>query len=532
LLHTLLLSIIAVAQATPIASPTPMPAVASPAPMPASPAASPTASGAPGLSLSATSVALNPAQQKVVTVGGATAPLQATLDQHLVNVTVDPSGSSVTITATQATGNDVLHLIDANGARADLPIRVAFNAGTIVPQTTLQITGNPVDPTWLSRQVTDWVTRLTQALPGAQATIGSVTPPAAPLLPGQSTQFVIPVQVSGNGQYFDQSGSTTVTVQNVAADPFVPALLFYDDDPEHLTQDGVLFRGTVSATQPVRLYYYHDDAQDPRRMVVALSSDSQDPTSVQVIDAAAGPNMDVMHVGHTSTLDFLSSKPRDEGVIVELPQDQPFLLADIPMTSRQGVAGTVDLRVLTGGPIVVTVLAASPGVDPRTLLSGPPLPDDGHHRTGVFQIANFGQDNLSFTVGGADATVVLGDADPTPPSADPNVTGHDYGDYGILHTINVTLANPSDAQTTAYLYFKPLAGPARGSFLVDGNLVQLGCVRVSTPYQIATYSLMPRQTYHVVVQTMTDGGSFYPAEIGATTTTPQPAAPQINAPDG
>jgi hypothetical protein len=508
---------------TPIASPSPSASIA-PSPGPTSPAGT--------LILSPSSLALNPAQQRVVTVSGATAPLQATLDQRLVNVTVDASGGSVTITATQATGNDVLHLVDANGARADLPIRVAFNAGTIVPQTTLEITGNPVDPTWLTRQVTDWVTRLTQALPGAQTAIGSVTPPATPLLPGQSTQFVIPVQVAGNGQYFDQSGSTTVTVQNVAADPFAPGLLFYDDDPEHLTQDGVLFRGTVSAAQPVRLYYYHDDAQDPRRIVVALSSDSQDPTSVQLIDAAAGPNMDVMHVGHTSTLDFLLSKPRNEGVVVDLAQDQPFLLADIPMTARQGVAGTVDLRVLTGGPIIVTVLAVSPGVDPRTLLSAPPLPDDGHHRTGVFQIGTFGQDNVSFTVGGADATVVLGDADPTPPAADPNVSGHDYGDYGVLHTINVTLANPTDNQTTAYLYFKPLAGPARGSFLVDGNLVQLGCVRVSTPYQIATFELMPRQTYHVVVQTMTDGGSFYPAEIGATTTPPQPAAPQINAPDG
>jgi hypothetical protein len=520
MLHTLLLSIVTIAQASPIASPSPVPVV------------SPSPSAGPGLTLSAGNVNLNPAQQTVVTVTGATAPLQATLDQRLVNVAVDPNGGSVTITATQATGNDVLHLVDAVGARADLPIRVAFNAGTIVPQTTLQVTGDPIDPAWLARQVSEWVTRLTQALPGAQTVIGSATPLTAALAPGRAAQFVVPVQINGGGQYFDQSGSTTVNVQNIAAQPFAPAQLFYDDDPEHLTQDGVLFRGTVTATRPARLYYYHDDAQDPRNIVVALSSDSQDPTAVQMIDASAGPNIDVMHVGHTVTKNFLLTKPRNEGVIVDLSQDQPYLLADVAMTARQGVAGSVDLRVLSGGPVVVTVLAVSPGVDPRTLLASPPLPDDGHHRTGVFEISNFGAGTLSYTAGGPDATAVIGDTDPTPPSADPNATGHDYGDYGIMHSIDVTLANPGTTPATAYLYFRPLAGIARGSFLVDGDLVEIGCVRLSIPYQISVFGLQPRQTYHVLLQTMTDGGSFYPAEIGVTAKPPQAAAPAINAPDG
>ena len=66
-------------------------------------------------------------------------------------MSVSADGTSVTITATQATGSDVLHLVDANGAQADVAIRVAFNAGTIVPQTTLTVTGNPADPDWLAR---------------------------------------------------------------------------------------------------------------------------------------------------------------------------------------------------------------------------------------------------------------------------------------------------------------------------------------------------------------------------------------------
>lgn len=485
----------------------------------------------PALSVSATTVNLNPAQQQVVTVTGATAPLQATLDQRLVNASVSPDGTSVTITATQATGSDVLRLADANGAQGSIAIRVAFNAGTIAPQTTLTVTGSPLDPDWLSSEVARWVTAITLAQPGARVTVGTPAPAPSQLTPGQSVQLSVPVQITGNGEYFDQTGSTVVTVQGVAEAPFQPSVLFYDDDPEHVVQDGVLFRGTVSTT-PTRLYYYHDDVADPRRLLVVLSTAAADPASVQLVAAAAGPNMDVMHVGQTLTKNFMLTKTRGEGIVVTLPQAQPYLLADVPMAAQQLVSGTVDLRVLSGGPVTVTVLAASAGIDPRTLLEGPVLPGDGHHRTGVFAIGGFGTESLSYAAGAADSTVVIGDTDPTPPSIDSGATGHDYGDYGVSHTIDLTMTNASTTSASAYLYFKPLAGPARGAFIVDNNLVELGCVRESAPYQISAFELAPGQTYHSVVQTMTDGGSFYPVEIGLTAMPPRLSAPPINAPDG
>jgi hypothetical protein len=486
----------------------------------------------PALTVSTTAVNLNPAQQQVVTVTGATAPLQLTLDRKIVLVGADPNGASVTITATQATGTDLLHVSDANGASVDIAIRVAFNAGTIVAQTTLTVTGDPAQPEWLAQEVTDWVTRLTQAMPGAQVTIGAVSRPPAPLAPGGTAVFVVPVQIAGNGQYFDQSGSTTVTAQNTPLPPFLPGVLFYDDDPEHVSQDGVLFRGSVSLAAPARLYYYHDDLADPRRLVVALRSSSEDPTSLQLIEATAGPNIDVMQVGDSVSKRFLLTKTQHEGVILDLSGDLPYMMTDLPMTARQLVAGTADLRVLSGGPIDVTVLAVSPGVEPRTLLDGPVLPGDGHHRTGVFSIAGFGSESLSFSAGGPDAMTVIGDTDPTPANVDPSADGRDYGDYGVLHTIDLTLANPSAVQAAAYAFVQPLAGPARGTFLLDGNVVDIGCVRVPSRYQITAFQLLPGQTSHVVLQTMTDGGSFYPIRLGVTATAPVPSAPPVTAPDG
>lgn len=499
-------------------------------PMPsASPSAPPTA---PATTLAATpaTIALNPAQQQVVAISGAAPPLTATLQNGLARLQTDAAGTSVTVTATQATGTDVLHITDAAGASVDVPIKIAFNAGTIVAETTLRVTGAPADPAWLAATAANWTRRLTTALPGAQTYVATPNVPQ-PLEAGGQTQIAVPVQItSAGGQYFAQSAATTVNVNDVPVDAFTPDLLFYDDDPEHLTQDGVLFRGTVAPDRPVGLYYYHDNAAEPRRVVIALSSSG--PSEVQAIDASAGPNIDVMQVGHAVSRNFLLVEPRREGIVVEVAPDAPFVLHDVTMTARQGVAGKINLRVLSGGPVTVTVLAATPGADALAMLDGPRLTGDGHNRTGVFRLAGYGNDAISYTAGGSDATFVIGDTDPTPPNADAAAAGHDYGDYGVLHTLNIDLNNPTPAPATAYLFFRPISGVDRASFLVDGSLIELGCVRVPQPYQVATFQLAPGQRSRAVVQTMTDGGSFFPAIIGVSGNPPVPSAPPISAPDG
>lgn len=483
------------------------------------------------LTVTPAEVDLNPAQERIVNVTGAAAPLTLTLDQRIVNASASADGTAITIDATQQTGSDTLHVTDADGATADVAIRVAFNAGTILPQTTLDVTGNPAQPDWLSGAISTWVARVTQIMPYATMS-ASVSQPFAPLAPGASAQFPVAVRITSDGRYFDQTGTTTVTVENTALPPLDPSILMYDDDPEHVASDGVLFRGTVTAAQAARLYYYHDDAGDPRQLVVVVHNAAGAPASVQISDAMAGPNMDVMQVGQSLSKRFLLAKSAQESVVVDLPQNQPYVVTNLTMTARQLIAGIADVRVLSGGPVQVTVLAVTPGVDPGTLLGAPVLPGDGHHRTGVFSLAGFGNDRLNYTVGAGDATVVLGDTDPTLPNADASATGHDYGDYGVVHEIDLTLSNPGSDPATVYLFMQPLAGPARGTFLVDGNSVDVGCVRVPSRYQVTAFDLTPGEASHAVVQTMTDGGSFYPVRIGLSTTAPLPAAPPITAPDG
>lgn len=493
------------------------------------PSPAPTATAAGQLSVSPTNLALNPAQQRIISVNSATGTISTRLDANLVRISVDQAARTITVTATSQTGSDVVHVSDESGAEVDVPVRVALNAGTISKAATLQVTGNPVDAAWLNRQVIAIVQRSTAVAPGARASFGPVDTTG---FNGSQATYSVPVQISGGDEYFDQSDTTNVTVQSVGLAPFAPPLLLYDDDPEHITQDGVLFRGTVSLGQPVRLYYYHDNMGDPRRLVIVLTAGAQ-PTSLHVVESPAGPNIDVMSVGHAVTRNFLLQKPLNEGIVVDLPPNTPYVFHDFSLQPRAGAAGNLDARVISGGPVTITVLGVSPGENPLTLLDQPRLAGDGHNRSGTFDIANFGNDAMTYTAG-ADAAFVYGDQDPSPPNLNPSDSGKDIGDYGVWHSLTLTLNNPTDQPAVAYLYERPIGGVARSSFLVNGQLIELGCVRVfNQRYQIGSpYTLAPHQITRVMLQTMSDGGSNYPLEIGITATPPNPTTPSINAPDG
>lgn len=516
------------------------PAQTLPSPVPSqSPSPSPVPSATPLAALIASPSALqsNIGKPVSVTIAGGTPPLTATLDPKLGGVTV--SGAAVTLQPIR-NGTATLHVSDANGAAVDVPVKIAPNAGTVAPALTVKVTGASVDPAFIAQQVSLALGRVTAALPGAVPQIGQIAAPALPLGPGGQTAFSVPVTIAGGDQYLDVSGTTQVSVQNVASAPFAPPLLYYSDDPERIESDGVLFRATLTTAQPVRLYDYHENGPQRRRLVVALQSASTAPSSLHVIEAFAGPNADVMSVGHAVTRNFLTYKPRNQGVVVDLDDGAPFYLRDLSAGNREGIAAATDFRLLLGGPVTLTVLAVSPGVNPATLLDAPVLAGDGKLRRGSFLLSDYGSLALNYTAGGADASTAIGDREPTVPKADPNEPGRDFGDYGVLFTMNVTLSNPTDTPQTLYFYESPRGGPARASYLVDGQLFELGCgtsARSATAppnrYQIGLPVLLaPHATQTHLIQTMTDGGSNLPIEVGVTATPPQPTTPPISAPDG
>lgn len=406
-------------------------------------------------------------------------------------------------------------------------------AGVIPPTISIDVTGSPAtEADVLAAQVRAALNRRIRPTlrPGAAINYGPIVPwPLLPLATGSRTAVDVTTTIDADASA-PVTGVTTVNVYNVVVDAAKPRVLFLSDDPEYLQSEGVVFRGDVGSGRPARLYYYHSDIGLPRDLDVVVSTAVR--CRVQLIASEAGPDLDVMSVGHTVSRDLLRFEQSDEGAVVDVEPGRPFVVRHGLLLQGEVVAGAVDVRVVSGGPVTVSVLASPAGSRPDALLAGPRVSFDGHRRHGTFDLDGFGAIAESYTVGGPDVAAQYGGRSPTLPNIDPNDPGRDFGDYGVLHQIAVTLINPSDTPQTVYLYEKPLGGPVRSTFVIDGQLKELGCVRLPQPYWVTTYELPPRFTGLSTIVTMTDGGSFYPLEFGATATQPLTYTPPVGSPDG
>jgi hypothetical protein len=403
-------------------------------------------------------------------------------------------------------------------------------AGVIPATIGLTVTGSPADGAFLYAQICAALDRAIRPTLHAGASIhfGSVVPwPLLPLAPGSRAAATVGVTLDGGNDSESVDGFTQVVLENDAIPAVTPSVLFLSDDPEYLPSEGLVFGGRVDAGRSVRLYYYHSDVGIPRDLDVVLTAAV--PTRVHITESGAGPDLDVMSVGHTVSKELPLLESRNEGVIVDLTPGVPFILRHELIFADEVVAGAVDLHPLGGGPVQLSVVSSLAGGRPETYLAGPRLPYDGHNRHGIFSLDGYGELASTFTAGGPDVAVKYGHT--SPPNVDPADTGRDFGAYGVVQRITFKLVNPTDVPHLVYLYEKPLGGSVRSTFFVDGQLREVGCARLEQPYWFMSYILPPHSVSATTTRTMTDGGSSYPVEFGTTETRPNVYTPPPGAAD-
>ena len=416
----------------------------------------------------------------------------------------------------------ILPVVPARAQTFAIPARIAA-----------PITGNPASAQFITTQIDAAIERIAAQLPtGTTLHPTEILPAPQPLERGFQTSFLVRLTVDeGNGSA-PFAATTAVDVVNADLNSFTPLTLAFRDDPERIVTDGVLSRTTVDRQNPTRVYYYHQNMGVARRFCVVLSANGSVRTHVQVIAAAAGPNVDVMSVGHAATKTFLIRQRAAEGSVITIAGGRPYLARDTPAGPGEGLVGSVDLRVLDGGPLTLTVLAVPPGVDPQRYLFTSKLPDDGHDRHGDFLLGGFAERIIAYTAGGPGAAYTYGRRTQTLTNTDPFDLGRDFGDYGVLQRLTFDVANPAKLPQTIFIYERPLGGVVRSSFLVNGSLVDVGCVRLPQRYAVTSLVVGARAQTALEIVTMTDGGSNYPLEIGVTTQPPALTIPPIAAADG
>ncbi|HEY9085618.1 MAG TPA: hypothetical protein VIN40_06750, partial [Candidatus Tyrphobacter sp.] len=476
----------------PLPTPTPSP---TPPPITVSPQAAQAPIGVP--------------QQLVV--GSVIGPINAVArDPNLLAISIDQDTRIVTLTG-EAPGTTVVTISDARGLTRDVPVSVAYQAGTIAPLLDLRITGDPASADFIRETVARAVLRAAQPRPGAQVLVGPDDVSFDGRL-GEDDAADLDTSVVIQGeQYFNVSGTTRVRVENVATPRISPDQLMVSDFPEVLTEDGVLFAADLRPGAPSRFLFYHYDppSQPDRRVVLRAENDSGEPALVQFIRGTGGPNSNEMQSGHDASKQFLVRMVQNEGRLITIGANSSRNLVEADLPHGSVVCALLQLRVLSGEHVRLTLFAQNATGDPNAPITQTDLLVGAQrHARGIYTVPEFRQ-SIEWNVDDPYLELPIGLL-PLPNSLRGEALS---GDYGVLQSFVVNVVNPTAQPQSIAIYENPRGGRATGTYLIDGVLVQSHQVPAFSRYKIRQYVVPARGFVRVTIESMPEGGSSYPLDL-------------------
>jgi hypothetical protein len=501
---------------SPFPTPTPTPSVTAtpggvaPSPGATVPSVTPTPTPPP-IVVQPASAAVPVGETVAVNVGSALTPIAATAaDPAIVAVSVDQISEVVTLSG-KAPGATVVTISDARGLTRAVPVRVAYYAGEVPPRVGVEITGDPASAEFVREQVADAVHRVSQARPGAQVVVGPDDVPfSRTLRQDDVAAFDVPVLIQGTS-YLEVNASTHADVTNVAVPRISPDSLMVSDYPERLEENGTLFVSELRHEQPSRFLYFHYNpaGQPDRRVVLRAQNESSEPAVVQFISGRGGPGPYEMEVGHAATKAFLVDVVQNQGRLITIAANSSVNLAQQELPAGTIVCNLLQLRVLSGGDVRLTLFAENAADSPDVDLGAANLLESSHkHARGIYPIPEFHY-ATQWSVNGDYVELPIGQI-PLPNDLQGEALS---GDYGVLQSFVVTVLNPTATPQAFAIYENPRGGRATGTYLIDGVLVQSHQVPAFSRYKIRQYVVPARGFVRITIVTTPEAGSSYPLRL-------------------
>jgi hypothetical protein len=438
-------------------------------------------------------------------------PIAATVrDPSVATVAVDQASQRVTLTG-KAPGATVVTVSDSRGLRRDVPVRVAYYAGSAANLITLALTGDPASGEFVREEVATAVKDGALPRPGAQVVVSSDDVPLRHTLEQDDVaSFDVPVLIQGE-QYFEVDGSTHVDVQNVAVPRISPDSLMVSDYPERLTENGTLFTADLRYEQPSRFLYFHYNppGQPDRRIVLRADNLSREPSIVQFISGRGGPLPNEMEVGHAATKRFLVNVVQNQGRLLTLAGNSSTDIVTQDLPAGNIVCNLLQLRVLSGGNVHLTLIAQNSDQRPDAAIANAELLEATHkHARGIYPIAEF-HFATQWKVNDEYLELPVGQL-PLPNDLRGQALA---GDYGVLQSFVVDVENPLGTPQAIALYENPRGGRATGTYLIDGVLVQSHQVPPYSRYKVRQYIVPAHGFVRVTIVTMPEAGSSLPLRL-------------------
>jgi hypothetical protein len=374
----------------------------------------------------------------------------------------------------------------------------------------VEVTGDPAPPETLRLAIVTTLRTQVPRLRDARLDLEGTTPPLAPLPPSSEITVQARLAASAPGDVVRVRAVPVVLTNTVL--PWSDAeVLLVSNSPESLPFGKVLYLGALAAPQTVRLLYHHRNGSRTRHLflTVGLSNPARRPVRLWVSAASGGPETDEVIAGHAAASRFLDQYWHRAGFLVAIPANTtvPLCLHDLP--PQAAVSGLAQMALIDGERLNILVTARLEGeMDPPTVSYEPDF--DRSHQRGAFahpQIAHF----LAYTVGGPSLTMTLGD---TADLLREGGTGVPLsGNYGVMYTFVVQVANPTSAPAVVALAMHADGGEARGTFLVDGTVLASPVVKPNAPQVLTAVRLDPEARRTLRISTMPESASNYPVRL-------------------
>ncbi len=428
----------------------------------------------------------------------------------IADVVADQSAQTITLTG-RAPGSATLVVTDQRGLSANVPVRVAYLAGSVGTSASIRITGDPASVSFVRSEALRAALALVQARAGAQV-VASTDQIAydKPLAQDDIADVAVPILLQGEA-YFPVDAVTHVLVQNLAAPKITPDSLMVSDFPEKLTANGVLFTADLKRDRPSRFLYFHYNppGEPDRRVVLRVQNLSPEPAILQYISGSGGPDPNEMAAGHAATYEFLKHLAQNEGRVIVLPGNGTMNLSEQALPAKDIACTLMQLRVLDGGTVHMDLFAQNASSPPDEQLANEELLTGDHpHARGIYDIPEFHYSRL-WNVNEDVLELPLGEI-PLPNSLHGEALA---GDYGVLQSFVIKVQNPGAQPVPIAIYENPRGGRATGSYLIDGVLIQSHQVPAFSRYKVRQYVVPARGFVRVTIETIPDSGSSYPVRL-------------------
>jgi hypothetical protein len=345
---------------------------------------------------------------------------------------------------------------------------------------------------------------------GAVVTLADAQPPLVPLDASTAETVTASLTVAAAG-----AAPVTRELRVALTNTIIPwndaETLLVSNSPETIQFGKVLYKGALTTSQTVRLLFHHQNGSKAQHMfiTVTLSNPASDPATAWVQGAVGGPSQEEVTPGHDAARLFLNDYAHHAGFLVQVPANTtiPLFVEDLPPLAI--TSGIAQVGLLDGSRLNIQVAARKTSEPDPPMLSYAPDFDRVHQR-GAFVRPQIGR-TVAYTVGGPPAQMDLAvDADLLHEGQTGTLL---QGNYGVVYRFNVEVDNPTEAPAAAALVLHADGGQARGSFVIDDQMVESPLVQPHAPQVIFTVALPPQTRRMLLILTIPESGSNYPVKL-------------------